>query len=126
MSCQATESDLSSVAALSPVLQATDVSHAFNSPLICPGTTEERRGSVCVSPSADAGSLITPCDSSRCVLLRECFREALQRVCMGLEAATSAHITADDMGCSCRARPTININGQEQVDWELSYQGGPS
>ena len=42
------------------------------------------------------------------------------------EAVTLAHIIADDMGCSSRARPTININGQEQVDWELSYQGGPS
>lgn len=50
-----------------PVLRARDVSHAFNSPLICPGTTEERPGSVCVSPSVDAGSLITPCDSSGCV-----------------------------------------------------------
>lgn len=42
------------------------------------------------------------------------------------EAVTLAHIIADDTGCSSRARPTININGQEQVDWELSYQGGPS
>lgn len=49
-----------------------------------------------------------------------------QSVCRDAAASASAHVTPDDMGCSSRARPTININGQEQVDWELSYQGGPS
>lgn len=51
-----------------------------------------------------------------------------QSVCRdaAASASASAHVTPDDMGCSSRARPTININGQEQVDWELSYQGGSS
>lgn len=40
VSCQGTEPDLSSVAALIPVLQTTDMRDAFNFPLKCPGTTE--------------------------------------------------------------------------------------
>lgn len=46
VSCQATEPDLSSVAALISVLHTTDMSRAFNFPLKCPGTTEGRGGSV--------------------------------------------------------------------------------
>lgn len=46
-SCQASQPDLSSVAALVPVLQAADMRHAFNFPLKCPGTTEDGGGSVC-------------------------------------------------------------------------------
>lgn len=82
-------------------------------------------------------SLIRLCDSGRCVCLCvhrsagdsvKPYGQQIRSVCVLVcqEAVTLAHIIADDMGCSSRARPTININGQEQVDWELSYQGGPS
>lgn len=86
----------------------------------------------CVSLSVYVGSSVGLCDSGRCVFSAcrfagvsvKLYRHRSTSVCQ--DAATLAHIIPDDMGCSSRARPTININGQEQVDWELSYQGGPS
>lgn len=126
VSCQATQPDLSSVAALISVLHTTDMSRAFNFPLKCPGTTEGWGGSVWrwVSPSVDVDSLITLCDSfwlCACVFL---LSSTYMSVYVCQDVVTLVHIIADDGGCS--SRPTININSQEQVDWELSYQGRPS
>lgn len=132
MSCQATEPDLSSVAALIPVLQTTDMRDAFNFPLKCPGTTEGRGvcAAVCLCLCMWEARLnrVTAAGVCLCMQVRGLFllssTDSRVRVCQ--EAVTSVHIIPDDIGCRSRARPTININGQEQVDWELSYQGGPS
>lgn len=45
----ATESDVSSVTALTPVLQTTNMRDAFNFPLKCSVRTEGRAARVCVS-----------------------------------------------------------------------------
>lgn len=69
--------------------------------------------SVCVD------SLITPGDSARCV----CVHGGRQWPFSGSGKRTSFRMTraaAPGPGAS------ININGREQVDWELSYQGGSS
>lgn len=52
--------------------------------------------------------------------------QSVRNASLGNKGKALVNIIPHDTPAAQRAGPVININGLEQVDWELSYQGGLS